>query len=276
MATLVLGATGATGQHVAAQLLDKGKEVRIIVRDAAKLPPALAAHPQRAQLRVVEASVLDMPAAEFERHVRGCSAVVQCLGHNLTRQGLWGHPRFLVRDSAKKVVDTVRAVKPETPVKFVVMGSNGIPVDGEVYPIGFRLLTPLLRLLLPPHVDNEATSEYVRSIPATDPYVQWVVVRPDTLTDDTKVTPYEWIPAMDYDPVFDSSDISRINVAHAMAQLASNEGGAFTTWRGKSPALAKMHPRKLPPVPLLKQPGFYFKAALALAITYFLFRRVRA
>ena len=122
----------------------------------------------------------------------------------------------------------------------------------------------------------QATSEYVRSIPATDPYVQWVVVRPDGLTDDTKVTPYEWMPAMDYDPVFAGSDISRINVAHAMAQLASNEGGAFTTWRGKSPALAKMHPRKLPPVPLLKQPGFYFKAALALAITYFLFRRVRA
>ena len=37
--------------------------------------------------------------------MRGCDAVVQCLGHRLTLDGLYGEPRFLCRDAAALVFD---------------------------------------------------------------------------------------------------------------------------------------------------------------------------
>jgi putative NADH-flavin reductase len=60
------------------ELTKRVARVRAIVRSASKLAAALRARPT---LEVIEASLLDFPDAELERHVRGCEAVVSCLGH---------------------------------------------------------------------------------------------------------------------------------------------------------------------------------------------------
>ncbi len=50
----------------------------------------------------------------------------------------------------------------------------------------------LLRLLLPPHIDNEAAADYLRTeIGQNNTDIEWAAVRPDNLTHEGQVTEYE-------------------------------------------------------------------------------------
>ena len=90
---LLVGGTGRTGRRALRQLLDRGIGVRAIVRSAGKLPPDVAGNPN---LTVIEASLLALPDDELQRQLGGCDAVVSCLGHVLSLQGVFGPPRDLV------------------------------------------------------------------------------------------------------------------------------------------------------------------------------------
>ena len=47
-----------------------------------------------------------------------------------------------------------------------------------------QVIIGLLRLVLPPHVDNEQAADYLRSTTGqNDGLIDWVVVRPDNLID---------------------------------------------------------------------------------------------
>ena len=54
MKVLVTGATGFTGAHLARHLLAAGDDVRVLVRDAARLPEDLVA-----RVEVVEGDITD-------------------------------------------------------------------------------------------------------------------------------------------------------------------------------------------------------------------------
>jgi NAD(P)-dependent dehydrogenase (short-subunit alcohol dehydrogenase family) len=96
MTTLVVGASGATGRLLVEQLLNRGQHVHVIVRSPAKLPAVLTNHNN---LSVIRASVLELSDAELSQHVSGCCAVALCLGHTMSLQGIFGHPRKLVTDA---------------------------------------------------------------------------------------------------------------------------------------------------------------------------------
>ena len=87
---LVLGGTGRTGGRALGQLLERGVEVRAIVRSAERLPAGVAAH---AKLTVVEADVLRIRQEELLEQVRGCDAVVSCLGHNTNLKAFYTHAK---------------------------------------------------------------------------------------------------------------------------------------------------------------------------------------
>jgi nucleoside-diphosphate-sugar epimerase len=106
MTTLVVGATGATGKWLVKRLLDRGESVRAIVRSKANLPEQLQTDDDN--LTLIEGSVLDMSDDELTEHVKGCDAVASCLGHNLTFKGVYGHPRHLVTDAARRLTDAIR------------------------------------------------------------------------------------------------------------------------------------------------------------------------
>lgn len=58
-----------------------------------------------------------------------------------------------------------------------------------------KIVIGLLRLILPPHVDNEQAADYLRTqVAQNDGQIAWTAVRPDNLTDEDKVTPYDCIP----------------------------------------------------------------------------------
>ena len=78
MTVLVTGGTGFVGSHVAARLVASGREVRLLVRDPAKLErvPALRDAPPS---DVVVGDVTDRESVE--RALDGCTAVVHAAAH---------------------------------------------------------------------------------------------------------------------------------------------------------------------------------------------------
>jgi uncharacterized protein YbjT (DUF2867 family) len=87
MTVLVVGASGATGRLLVEQLLDRGCDVRVIVRSPQRLPDAVRNHDR---LSAIHAGVLDLGDAELAEAVRGCSAVASCLGHTVSFRGVFG------------------------------------------------------------------------------------------------------------------------------------------------------------------------------------------
>lgn len=236
MTTLVVGASGATGRLLVEQLLNRGQEVRVIVRSSDKLPEGLSDHDQ---LSVICASVLDLSDADMVRHVTGCEAVASCLGHNLSWKGIFGHPRRLVTDATRRLCNAIKANKSEKSTKFVLMNTTGNRNRDLNEPISFgqRIVMGLIRLLLPPHADNEMAADYLRTnIGQEDEAIEWVAVRPDGLTNEKTVTAYEVHPSPIRSAIFDAGKTSRINVGHFMADLITDVN-IWNKWKGQMPVI---------------------------------------
>lgn len=235
MNILIAGATGATGRLLTQQLLERGHNVKVIVRSAHKLPEAVRTHPN---ITILQASILDLTDEQLAAHVKGCDAVTSCLGHNVTFKGMYGHPRKLVTDSVRRLSQAIKANNPTTKTKFVLMNTVGNSNRDLNEPISFsqKLVIGLLRLILPPHVDNEQAADYLRTqIGQNDPLIKWTAVRPDTLLDEETVTEYTLHPSPTY-TLFKPGQTSRINVAHFMAELITNDT-AWKKWQGQMPVI---------------------------------------
>jgi hypothetical protein len=100
-----------------------------------------------------------------------------------------------------------------------------------------KIVTRLLRLLLPPHLDNEQAADYLRThIGQKYNQIEWVVVRPDNLIDEAQVTPYQLHPSPIRSPIFNPGNTSRINVGHFMADLIT-EDKIWQKWNGQMPVI---------------------------------------
>ena len=236
MTTLVVGASGATGALLVEQLLNRGVKVKAIVRSIDALSAALKNHQN---LSVIEASLLEITESDLARHVKGCDSVASCLGHNMTFKGIYGQPRRLVTEATQRLCHAVRANKPENSVRFVLMNTTGNSNRDIPEQISFAqsCVMALIRLLLPPHVDNEWAADYLRiQISSNDKDIEWVAVRPDGLIDETAVSEYEVYASPTRSAIFDAGTISRINVGHFMAELITDDD-IWTKWQGQMPVI---------------------------------------
>lgn len=234
--TLVVGASGATGRLLVEQLLEAGEAVRAIVRSSESLAELSA---RFAGLVVIEASVLELSDAELRQHVQGCRAVASCLGHNLSFAGVFGRPRRLVTDATRRLCEAIRAGGPGAPVKFVLMnttGNSNRDLD-EPVSLGQRCVIGLLRVLVPPHADNEQAADLLRtSVGQGDPVIEWVAVRPDGLIDEEHVTEYDVYASPTRSAIFDAGKTSRINVGGFMQELIT-DAETWERWKGQMPVL---------------------------------------
>lgn len=236
MNNLIVGASGATGRLLTEELLNRGQFVKVIVRSPDKLPTAIKNHNN---LTMIQASVLDLSDAELAQHVKGCDAVASCLGHNITLKGMFGHPRKLVTDATRRLCDAIKENSPEKPIKFVLMNTTGNSNRDLNEPISFaqKSVVGLLRLLLPPHADNEQAADYLRSkVGQNDQLIEWAAVRPDGLIDEDEVTPYDVHPSPIRSAIFDPGQTSRINVGHFIAELIT-EDDIWRKWQGQMPVI---------------------------------------
>lgn len=236
MTTLVVGASGATGRLLVGQLLKDGQKVRIVVRSTESLPDYIKSHEN---LSVVHASVLDLSDIEIAQHVNGCHSIASCLGHNMSFKGLFGSPRRLVTDTIKRLCNAVKENNPKAPVKVVLMNTSGNRNRdlNEKITFGQKCVILLLRLLLPPHVDNENAADYLRTqIGQNNTAIEWSVVRPDNLINENKISDYDLHPSPIRSAIFDAGITSRVNVGHFMAKLITCDD-TWNEWKGKMPVI---------------------------------------
>jgi nucleoside-diphosphate-sugar epimerase len=236
MTTLIIGANGATGRLLVAELLKRSEDVKIVVRSIDSIPEAVRDHPN---LTAIQASILDLNDTEMATLVDGCEAVVSCLGHNTTFQGLFGHPRRLVTDATRRLCRAIRSNDANALTKFILMNTTGNRNHDlqEQTSFGQKCVMAVLRSVLPPVSDNENAADYLRTqVGQNDPSITWAAVRPDGLIDEADVTDYKIHHSPIRSAIFDAGKTSRINVANFMAQLI-HDGQTWAAWQGKMPVI---------------------------------------
>ena len=219
MNVLIVGATGTTGRLLTEQLLERGHFVKVIVRTPEKLPEAVRNHDN---LTIIRAAVLDLSDAEMAQHVHGCDAVPSCLGHNVTFKGMYGHPRKLVTDATRRLCQAIRANNPNKSTKFVLMNTDGNS-NRDIF-------------LVPAGGGEPRDPPRRTEVGQNDRLIEWTAVRPDTLLDEATVTDYQLVPSPIESALFGSRETSRINVAHFMADLMTDEA-CWAQWKGQMPVI---------------------------------------
>ncbi|PWI29551.1 NAD-dependent epimerase [Flavobacteriaceae bacterium LYZ1037] len=241
MTVLVVGASGATGSKLVEQLLIQNHTVKVIVRSPEKLPESWKTNDN---LKIIGASILELTDIEMRDIVSDCDAVASCLGHNLTFKGIYGQPRKLVTDATRRLCNAIQSNNQKRPTKFVLMNTTGNRNRDLNESISFaqKCVIGLLRLLLPPHVDNEKAADYLRTqIGQNNESIDWVAVRPDGLINEDNVSNYEIYPSPTRSAIFNAGKVSRINVGHFMASLI-NDDHLWTKWKGQMPVIySKSH-----------------------------------
>ena len=236
MTILVVGASGATGQQLVELLLIQGHTVKAIVRSPEKLPESWK---NNSHLQIISASILDLSDEAMRKHALDCDAIASCLGHNLNWKGIYGHPRKLVTDATRRLCNAIEANRPQSPIKYVLMNTTGNRNRDLPEPISFaqKCVIGLLRLLLPPHVDNEKAADYLRTqVGQNNQFIEWAVVRPDGLINEDDVTDYETHVSPTRSAIFNAGKTSRINVGHFMANLIHDDA-LWQTWKGQMPVI---------------------------------------
>lgn len=235
MSILVVGASGATGIRLVEELLNRGQNVKVIVRSSESFEEKIGKHEN---LTVIRASILELSDKELQAHLIGCTAVASCLGHNLNFKGVYGQPRRLVTEAIKRLCEAIKENNPERKTKYVLMNTvaNRNRDLNEKIPFAQRLVIGILRIVLPPHTDNEKAAEYLRTtIGQNDSTIEWSAVRPSGLIDEESTSEIEVYPSPTRS-ILDDGQISRVNVGHFMADLITNEE-VWNEWKGRMPVI---------------------------------------
>ncbi len=242
---LLLGATGGCGRHALARMLASGVATTVIVRDASRLPASVARDHPLLTIVVAPRGHLRMAEDEFLEHVRGVDAVVSCLGHTMSLKGVCGcEARRLCADTCRDVCDAARALAPDTPIKLVVISTEGVdrPDGGDdvrkLRGCAERLVLGLLWCLLPPHADN---MDVVKVLHANvtrancNPHVEFCAVRPSDLHDADAPTACAAHDAL-RNGIFNPGSTSRVNVGNFLADLVVKPE-LWARWKGGYPHL---------------------------------------
>lgn len=243
MKALLLGATGGCGSQVLTRLLERGVQTTVIVRDEKRLPEAVRSH---ALLSVVTAAegLLGLTDADVQEHLKQQDAVISCLGHNMTRKGIWGKPRRLCADTTKRVCEQIAELAPASPIKFIVVNTEGVDrPDGKDPKRGLMecFVLWLLTKMLPPHVDNMAVAAYLHEYVSggKNPHVFFCAVRPSDMKDGeaSEFTLHDTLQ----NGIFNAGSTIRANVGEFMANLTT-DAGVWEKWKNSYPQILDVVP----------------------------------
>jgi putative NADH-flavin reductase len=236
MKVFIAGASGATGRLLVARLLQTGHQVIALVRSNENLPTELQPHPS---LTLEVGSILDIPDSKLTEMLVNCDSVACCLGHNLSLRGIFGPPHRLVRDAVQRMCECISRIAATHHIRFVLMntaGNSNRDLDEKISRMQ-KLVISLIRHAVPPHANNEQAADYLRVvIGRKHERIEWTVVRPDSLIDETCVSKYEAFPSPTRSAIFDPGKTSRINVAHFMSQLLTDDT-CWQKWCGQMPVM---------------------------------------
>lgn len=233
MKVLVLGATGATGRLVVKQLINRGIEVKAIVRKDNNVLKDLR---NQKFLECVKGNISDFYSDNISELISDCNAVISCLGHNINFRGIFGPPYRLVSKTAANIIEAMQSQAIES--KFILMSTIAYTNRkiGEVITLGEKVVFWLLELLLPPHKDNMIAAHYLVDKLSTNNNIGWVAVRPDSLFNKENVSKYEVCDKKRSGALFNPGNTSRINVSNFIAELITNEK-LWQEWKYKTPVI---------------------------------------
>jgi len=228
---LVLGATGQTGYHVVNQFLENSIQVKAIVRNAEKFKDFQSDK----NLEIYVESILDVEDMVLKEILADVDAVISCLGHNISLEGMFGKPHYLVTDAINKIVINSND---KIPKKFILMNTTAClnTKQEEKFTFGESIIMGIMRSLLPPQRDNDRALKFLEEYIGEDNILEWIAVRPDTLITQDQVTDYEIFASPQRSPIFNAGKTSRINVAHFIMKLASDEE-LWNEWKFKTPVI---------------------------------------
>jgi hypothetical protein len=215
-------------------MLALGHSVRVIVRSRGKLSPEVVENPN---ITVIEASILELTDEQMSGLVKGCDAVVSCLGHVISFRGIFGAPRKLCTEATRRLCEAIESNRPATPAKFILMNTVGVPNPDLTEKRSWleRGLLCLLRWFIPPHSDNETAAQHLHATVGTQgECLEWCSVRPDSLVH-AEVSPYD-IAESPVTGLLTGRPTARSNVAHFMTQLIEDEV-LWAAWRFRMPVI---------------------------------------
>jgi len=236
MNILVLGGSGNTGQCILNKLLSDNHNIKVVIRKNSSSPIYIQ---KNENLTIIEGNVLDFSDEQINYLILECDVIVSSLGHNLTFKGIFCKPRFLVTQTLRKLTIAIKNKETTNRIKVLLMNSSGVQNRdlNEYMSFSQKCIILLLKMLLPPHLDNEKAADVLRTeITSNNSKIQWVIIRPDSLIDNTVASEYETFPSPTRSAIFNPGKTSRINVAYFMSELISNDK-LWQKWRGKMPVL---------------------------------------
>jgi hypothetical protein len=240
MKTLVLGASGTTGKQVVEQLILKNIPTRILIRTTSNMPEKILSN---SLIEVVRGNISQMNQKDVAALIKDCNCIISCLGHNMNLKGLFGKPRNLVSGALEKIYEAIELNKrtgtSDKKVNYVLMNTAGFINTAlhEKTTVVERSINRLLLTLLPPHSDNVSAVLYlINTIGTGNKYLDWVAVRPDTLINKSVVTPYTLHDSPTRSPIFNPGKTSRINVAHFISELSTEEK-LWNVWKYRTPVM---------------------------------------
>ena len=235
---LILGATGGCGRKALAELLSRGGvAVTAVVRSESRLPPEVSGH-QNLSVVVAPEGHLALSEEAMRVHLRGCDAVVCCLGHNLNFRGVFGHPKRLCTDTTRQICEAFKLLAPEKPVRYIVVSTEGVDRPDGADPErsrAERFVFWLLSNILPPHADNMANADYLHSeVSGThNPHVDFCAVRPSSMIDAEQATEFTTHDTLQCG-LFNPGTTTRANVGAFMADLVT-EDAVWEQWKDSFP-----------------------------------------
>lgn len=234
MKVLVLGATGATGKRVVKELIKRNIPVKILIREQSNPPAEII---KSSQVELIRGNVSEYSTKKMQDLLKDCDAAVSCLGHNITFKGMFGHPRKLVSDAVETLCHAINSSGKKC--KLILMSTSGYTNinNKEQNSFGEKIVNGILKLLLPPHRDNLRAGDYLtKEIGNRSTLIEWAAVRPDSLIESDSVSEYDLANSPLRSPIFDAGKTSRINVAHFIAELLTNEP-LWNKWQYKTPVI---------------------------------------
>jgi nucleoside-diphosphate-sugar epimerase len=233
MKVLVLGASGATGKLVVQQLVQRNIEVRMVVRESAIIPSNLQSDNT---IEIIKGNINDFEIVKIINLIKDCNSIICCLGHNISLKGIFGPPRKFVSKTVEKAIKALQSLNLNQ--KFILMSTTAYTNEkiGEKNSFGEKIIFSLLKILLPPHKDNMLAADYLVYKLGSKSNIDWVAVRPDSLTNEQNESIYEIHSNKVRSPIFNPGKTSRINVSHFMVELVTNNK-LWEEWKFKTPVI---------------------------------------
>lgn len=160
MKLLIFGATGGTGHALVKQALERGHIVTAFIRDPAKL------HLTHNNLHVAQGDVMDVAAVT--QTMQGQDVVLSALGAPASNKDM-------VRTNGTRVM--IRAMERVGIRRFICQSSLGFGDSRDMLPFHMKyIVVPLI--LRHAFADHEAQEQLIKQS-----QLEWLIVRPGTLTD---------------------------------------------------------------------------------------------